>query len=167
MEDEKLNEAQCDSNDIISDISIMVGAILFILLSSVDPKYPGGKRGRKAILKDLKRVLMTYAHNENKKHYLDLVARGDKCQHDVRDTMVAEYGDKGNYINPGALLMILYKRYPDYIKPYNLRYDHINNINNHYIDAGISFHSIKYGNRLIQAIHEELQIPLELKEVTY
>ena len=154
-------------NNKISDISIMVGAVLFILLSSVDPKYPGGKRGRKAILKALKKVLITYAYNENKQHYLDLVAKADKCQHDVRDMMVEEYGDKGNYINPGALLMILYKRYPDYIKPYNLKYDHITNINDHYINAGISFHSIKYGNKLIQAIHKELQIPLELKEIKY
>lgn len=158
--------------DDITDKEIMTGAVVFILLSSIDPKYEGGKRGRKAILKDVKKVLMTHSKGNinvigNKDRYLKLVAAADDCQHTAKDFMVAKIGDQGNYINPGSLLQILNKRYPEYIKSYELKQSHIDNIYDHYSSAGIGFASIQFGNKLISEINEFLNITLEDKIVDY
>ena len=154
----------------MTDKELMTGSIIFVLLSSIDPKYQGGKLGRKQILKALKKVLMTYAHSENnnnKEHYLDIISKCDECMYKARDSMVAEIGDKGYYINPGSLLQILVKRYPKYIEIYDLKERHIDNIYEHYKEAGIGFYSIKYANKLIKEINLALGIEDTVENVKY
>jgi len=147
----------------VSDKEIMVGAVLYILLMSVDPQYKGGKRGRKNMIKELFKVLKTYRKNRftnNNEHYLGLVNRADDCKYVAREKMFVLIKERADHIDPGVAFKFILKRYPSYVASYDLKDSHIQDLVEHYKGANLAYDSIRYINRLIAAINDSLGIKL-------
>lgn len=138
---------------LMRDQQLLLSTVIFLLLSSIPSSYQGGKRGRKAIRKAVKRPLSIYSR-ENKEHYISLVNAGEDCMNLAMERLVDDIGDDAYYINPGILLKFLKWRYPDIMSISNIHDSHIENINEHYIGTGLGFISIKYGNMVVEQIQK-------------
>lgn len=134
---------------------LLTGSMIFALLSLVDPKYKGAKRGRKAVSREIKKK-MRAAAAEDRKRCEKIVHDGRFILDIARDRLVEEIGDDGKYIDPGTLIKLIMKRYPEYLEPFDLKADHVDEISNHFGQGGLTMNSIKYANRLIEEINKEI-----------
>lgn len=137
----------------MKDQQLLLAVVLFLLLSSIPPNYQGGKRGRKAIMKSVKKPLSIYSR-EDKERYLLIVSAGEDCMHLAREQLVNEIGERGYQINPGMLLRFLEWKYADLMSISSLKKDHVDNMDEHYMNSGIGFASIKYGNKVVEHIRK-------------
>jgi len=135
-------------------MQVKIGMSIYILLMSIDPKEQGGKRGRKAISKAIKKKLMIWA-SKNPKEYKELLDEAEinlKC---TKDNLVAIAGENAMFIDPAILLKTLQKKYPQYIDVFELKDDHINNMHDAYKDNGLTFNTLRYTNQLVKQLEWE------------
>ena len=138
----------------MSDKQILTGIVIFLILSLIDKKEQDGKRGRKAIMKNIKKKLVTES-NSNPNRYLKMVNSGSVV---IRDAS-AEL--QTTIFNPGYIIFFLQQRYSEYIRVYDLSPDHIDNLKTAYGSGGITFQSIKYTNRLVKEIDKFIKEELK------
>jgi hypothetical protein len=128
---------------------LLTGMIIFLVLDRIDRTDPYGKRGRKAILKKVKKRLFQ-GGKENPEEYLVLVSEAGEMLSGISKA----FGAEKVLVNPGDLIGIILFRYPEYVEPFEINPEHVNNIKDAYASSGIGFNSIKVGNYLIGKIEE-------------
>jgi len=132
---------------------IVLGAALFIMLSTIPENYQGGKRGRKAIMKELKKKLKIYGSTSPVK-YSKLANMANDVIQNARENLEFRNMDKEDlyYTNPGMMLKFIKWRYPEFVSMFELKNDHIENINSHYLGTGLGFQTIMFSNKLINEL---------------
>ncbi len=131
----------------MTDKQMMTGTIIYLVLSSIDKREPHGKRGRKAIMQRVKKALVTEG-NKDKKRYLQIVEDADGVMKIARENM-----DEENFlINPGAIVAMMHNRYIEYIEPFNILVDHIDNLRDAYEHSHAGFRSIQVTNRIMEQV---------------
>jgi hypothetical protein len=133
----------------MSDKEMLAGICLYIILGMVDKNEQEGKRGRKAIIKKLKKRLIEESHKSPEK-YLKFIEDSEIVAQNAADEM------KEKMLNPGYVVFFMHYRYPEYIKVFDISEDHIENIKGVSSEGGVNFNAMKYTNRLIKEIDKYL-----------
>jgi hypothetical protein len=130
----------------------MTGTIIYLMLSSIDKREPHGKRGRKAIMQRVKKALVTEG-NKDRERYLKIVEDADSIIQAARGDM-----DNENFlINPGTIVSMLYSRYGEYIEPFSILPDHIDNLKKAYDHSKAGFRSVQITNRIVARIDKYIE----------
>ncbi len=138
----------------MTNIQVRLGIMLYILLQSIDPKEQGGKRGRKAMSKSIKKRLMVYA-SQNTWNYNKLYGDARTDMMCAKNNLVAKAGEDAMHVNPATLINTLKFKYPEHIDVYELSDSHIKNMDDYYRDSNLGFNSMQYANELIKQISWE------------
>jgi len=135
-------------------MQVKIGMSIYILLSTIEPTEVGGKRGRKAISKTIKKKLLIWA-SKNQEEYQKLLDEAELNLKCTKDNLVAIAGENAMFIDPAILLKTLKKKYPKYIDVFELKDDHINNMYDAYKDNGLTFNTVRYTNQLVKQLEWE------------
>ena len=135
----------------MTKVQVSLGISLYILLISIDPSEQGGKRGRKAISKSIKKRLMIYA-SENEEEYAKIYSEARLNLKCAKDNLVAKVGEDGMYVNPAALINTLKFKYPQHIDVFELSDSHVQNMEDYYAKSCLGFNSLKYANELMNQL---------------
>jgi len=134
---------------------ILLGIIMYSFLYTIPKDYPVGKRGRKNIMKALKKQLSIYKNKKGQKKYLELIK---KAEFVMNNTQTIFSGKELQMLNPGALFAQLEKNYPEYLDCFNFNLSWVQNLKDAYLGTGSNtFISIKYTNKLISEIEENIK----------
>ncbi len=135
----------------MNDEQLMTGILLFLMLSTLQRNDPRGKRGRKAIRKELKKQIVSSDNVDPEKYHKFIEAA-----HAIL-YKVAEGADAEIDVNPGFIFITVQNRYPELLEPYNIKDDHVDNIKKSYMDTANTFVTVKITNRIVQRMHEYLE----------
>ena len=134
---------------------IVLGIILYSFLYTIPRNYPLGKRGRKNIMKALKKQLSIYNNKKGQKKYMVLIKDTEVIMANVKVTFS---GEELSMLNPGALFAQLEKNYSEYLDIFDFNPSWIKDLKDSYLGTGDNtFTSIKYTNKLILEIEENIK----------
>jgi len=134
---------------------IVLGIILYSFLYTIPRDYPLGKRGRKNIMKALKKQLSIYNNKKGQKKYMVLIKDAEVIMANVKVTFS---GEELSMLNPGALFAQLEKNYSEYLDIFDFNPSWIKDLKDSYLGTGDNtFTSIKYTNKLILEIEENIK----------
>jgi hypothetical protein len=137
-----------------SQRNILLGIILYSFLYTIPKTYQLGKRGRKNILKALKKTLKIYYTHEEK-NYLKLIKLAEVVMENTKEKFS---GEELEMLNPGSLFGILESKYPTYLEGFEINPSWIHDLKSTYVGTGGNgFISIKYTNKLIEEINKKLE----------
>jgi len=123
---------------------VVLGSILYTVLASIDKREDHGKRGRKAIMKKIKKSLMVYG-NSDSENYLKLVGESGG----VLESAKEELNKNSFLLNPGVLIRTIKGKYPEYLDVYDISDDHIQNIAEAYESSNAGYTSVQLANRIV------------------
>ncbi len=139
----------------LTDKAVVIGAMIYAMLDSIDKKEPAGKRSRKGILRAIKKSLAIFLKESgDSKRYLELVRKSTtlimeaKSETSVGDNLIAD---------PGTIISTLANRWPDTLFGLGLKKEHIDSLKEAYGDSGLQFVSVKYANRMEQVVSAYLE----------
>ena len=135
----------------MTDRQKLVGIMIYIILSSIDSKEEHGKRGRKAIMKIIKKKLVVEG-KKDPEQYLELVEKA----YELMELAKKDLGKDSFSINPGSIIDLFLRKYPEVMAPFELKEDHVNNLKEAYSSSNATFVSIQIANRLIKQIDKYL-----------
>jgi len=134
---------------------IVLGIVLYSFLHTIPKEYPLGKRGRKNIMKALKKQLSIYNSKKGQEKYMVLIKIAEVI---MTNTQVIFSGEELQMLNPGALFAQLEKNYLEYLDIFNFNPSWIKDLKDSYLGTGDNtFISIKYTNKLILEIEENVK----------
>lgn len=136
----------------MSDKQALVGIILYLVLSRIDSKEQDGKRGRKAIMKTLKKKLLQYGSTVPDK-YLKMVEDSDSVMELAWKSLETDEIS----VNPGYMISLMFLRYPEYIYVYELKKDHVENLQDAYKKTASSMSTVKLTNKFIDQIDKYVE----------
>ena len=128
---------------------------MYSFLHTIPKEYPLGKRGRKNIMKALKKQLSIYNSKKGREKYMTLIKSAEVIMTNVQVTLS---GEEIQMLNPGALFAQLEKNYLEYLDIFNFNPSWIKDLKDSYLGTGANtFTSIKYTNKLILEIEENIK----------
>ncbi len=139
----------------LTDKAVVIGAMIYAMLDSIDKREPAGKRARKGILRAIKKSLAIFLKESgDQKKYLRLIRRSTTLILEARDeTGVGE----DLRADPGTIITTLLKRWPDTLSGLGIKVEHMESLKEAYSDSGLQFVSVKYANRMEQVVSEYLK----------
>jgi len=145
--DETLNEKQ-----------VVVGLVVYLLLSYIDKNDTTAKTQRKRILRDVSRELAKY-RNKHRLMYLKLAYESNDILQRIYDKMVLEQVDKEKLsaITPSGLLDYLDKKDPSLLEPFMFPVNQRKILTMKYNKSNLGFQSLMYVNRLLEEIDAALE----------
>ncbi len=138
----------------LTEKEIVIGAMIYIMLLSIDQAEPAGKRPRKGIARAIKKKLATHVkENGNKDRYLELVNKAEKLIYTAR----SELTDDDIKVDPGAIISTLINRWPDTIAVFDLKPEHVDSLKEAYSDSKLQYISVSYANRMEKVVSKFLE----------
>ena len=143
---------------VLNEKQVVVGLVIYLLLSYIDKNDTTAKTQRKRILKDVSRELAKY-RNKHRLMYLKLAYESNDILQRVYDKMVLEQVDKKKLsaITPSGLLDYLDKKDPSLLKPFKFPENQRKILTKKYINSNLGFQSLMYVNRLLEEIDTALE----------
>ena len=134
---------------------IIVGSVLYTLMYSIDKNAIEGKRVRKKIMKQLKKVLISNAAIANNK---DSYNRAVQMTAPIMDLVVDKMATNSNgdrskiKVSPSGLIKYLNWKDSSILEPFYLNKKDLDDFEEVYKDSNLLFPSIMYINRLLDTI---------------
>ena len=139
----------------LTDKAVVIGAMIYAMLDSIDKKEPAGKRARKGISRAIKKSLAIFLKESgDRKRYLKLVGKSIDLVFEAKDETDAGDNLKAD---PGTIISTLASRWPDTLFGLGLKKEHIDSLREAYGDSGLQFVSVKYANRMEQVVSAYLE----------
>ena len=135
----------------LTEKEVLAGSMIYIMLKSIDPDEPAGKRARKGISRVIKKEIAIFAsETKDKKRYSELVDTAFKLIFSAKDKT-----DKNELIaEPGVIISTLMNRWPDLVVGFDIKQEHVDSLREAYSDSKLQFMSTKYANRVAEVVND-------------
>ena len=143
---------------VLNERQVIVGLVIYLLLSLIDKNDNTAKTQRKRIIRDVSRELAKY-RNKHRLMYLKLAYESNDILQRVYDKMVLEQINKKELsaITPSGLLDYLDIKDPSILKPFKFPNNQRNILTKKYANSKLGFQSLMYVNRLLEEIDTSLE----------
>ncbi len=139
----------------LTEKEVLTGAMIYIMLQSIDPNEPAGKRSRKGISRAIKKRLAIHAKEANdRERHLELIHKSEKLIYEARDKLSRDEDIK---VDPGSIISTLINRWPDAIAVFGLNPEHVKSLKEAYSDSRLQYVSVQYANRMKEVVNEFLE----------